>query len=123
MPASKLFTIKCRNETGIPFARWRKSRQIIERGGLTEEAILDLWDCLYLNPQEIAGLLTTVRANAVDPISFMLHAIPAYTGMRRGEVLRLTWIDVDLDNEYITARSRKQSRKRTETIRRIDLHP
>ena len=120
-PAVKLFPIKCGTDRD-PFRTLAEIKKIIERGGLTDEAILDLWDCLYLNPQEIGGLLTTVRANAVDPISFMLHAIPAYTGMRRGEVLRLTWVDVDLDSGYVTARSRKQSRTRTETIRRIDLH-
>ena len=74
-------------------------------------------------PRRLEGLLATVRDKAVNPISFILHAIPAYSGMRRGEVLRLTWIDLDLDNGYVTARSRKQSRTRTETIRRIDLHP
>jgi integrase len=43
--------------------------------------------------------------------------------MRRGEVLRLQWLDVDLDGGYVTARSRKQSRTRAETKRQIDLHP
>lgn len=121
-PASKLFTVKCGRDRD-PFRTLGEIQQIIERGGLTDEEIPNLWECLYLNPQEIATLLATVRANAADPISFMLHAIPAYTGMRRGEVLRLTWVDVDLDNGYVTARSRKQSRTKTETIRRIDLHP
>src|SRR4029077_9559385 len=36
---------------------------------------------------------------------------------------RLRWLDLDLDEEYLTARSRKQSRKKTETVRRIDMHP
>ena len=121
-PASKLFTIKFGRDRD-PFRTLAEVRQIIERGGLMEEEKLDLWECVYLSPAEIGGLLETVRANATDPMSFMLHAIPAYTGMRRGEVLRLTWVDVDLDSGYITARSRKQSRTRTETIRRIDLHP
>ena len=43
--------------------------------------------------------------------------------MRRGEVLRLRWLDVNLDDNYIIARSRKQSRSKKETVRRIDLHP
>lgn len=100
-PASKLFTIKCGRDRD-PFRTPDEIKQIIERGGMTEDKIMDLWECLYLNPQEIGELLATVRTNAVDSISFMLHAIPAYTGMRRGEVLRLTWIDVDLDNGYVS---------------------
>jgi integrase len=62
-----------------------------------------------------------VRANARVDYSFLLHAIPAYMGMRRGEVLRLRWIDVDLDEYYVYAVSRKQSRRKKETVRRIDL--
>ena len=45
------------------------------------------------------------------------------TGIRRGEILRLSWLDVDLENGSLCARSRKQSRTQTETVRRIDLHP
>lgn len=43
--------------------------------------------------------------------------------MRRGEVLRLTWGDVEFDRDAVVARSRKQSRQEAETARRIDLHP
>ena len=43
--------------------------------------------------------------------------------MRRGEVLRLRWSDVEFDQGHISARSRKQSRRTVETKRRIDLHP
>jgi integrase len=120
-PASRLFTIKFGRDRD-PFRTMDEIEQTIQRGGLSEEEGLAVWECLYLNPQEIGSLLKTVQANAADPISFILHAIPAYTGMRRGEVLRLTWLDVDIINGYVTARSRKQSRSRTETIRRIDLH-
>jgi integrase len=74
-------------------------------------------------PEEIGKLLTTVRANAQEDYATMLHAIPAYTGMRRGEMLRLRWLDVDLDEDFLYARSRKQSRTKSETVRRIDLHP
>lgn len=43
--------------------------------------------------------------------------------MRRGEVIRLPWSDVDLEGQLIRARSRKQSRRRRETVRTIDVHP
>jgi integrase len=105
-----------------PFRTVNEVNRIIQRGGLTNEEILDLWECLYLSPDDIGSLLATVRKNAKEDVSFFLHAIPAYTGMRRGEVLRLKWIDIDLDEGFITARSRKQSRTKSETARRIDLH-
>jgi integrase len=98
-------------------------KEIIERGGLSDEEVLGLWECLYLNPKEIAGLLATVRRNAQVDYSYLLHAIPAYTGMRRGEVLRFRWLDVSFTDNYITARSRKQSRRKKESTRQIDLHP
>jgi integrase len=121
-PAAGLERIKG-GEDRPPFRTVAEINRVIERGGLTEAEILDLWECLYLNPQEIGGLLAVVRANARVDYSFLLYAIRAYTGMRRGEVLKLRWIDVDLDEDFISARSRKQSRRKTETVRRIDLHP
>lgn len=95
----------------------------LERGELTDEEILACWDCLYLTFDEIGQLLTLVRSRMKVDVSYLLHAIPAYTGMRRGEVLRLRWDDLDFDRDNIVARSTKQSRKQTETQRDIDLHP
>ena len=121
-PATKLPVVKCGADRP-PFRTIEEINRIIKRGGLGEMEILDLWECLYLSPEEIASLLATVRSRAGEDFSFLLHAIPAYTGMRRGEVLRLRWLDVDLDEDYLCARSRKQSRSRREVTRRIDLHP
>jgi integrase len=121
-PAAGLAPIKGA-EDRPPFRTIAEIERIITRGGLTDGEVLGLWGCLYLSPAEIASLLTTVRANTRVDYAFLLHAIPAYSGMRRGEVLRLRWVDVDLDEGYLYARSRKQSRRKKETVRRIDLHP
>jgi integrase len=96
---------------------------ILDRGGLTPTEELDLWECIYLTPAEIAELLCLVRDRARAEESFLLHALPAYPGMRRGEVMRMVWSDIDLEGRLVRARSRKQSRRRAETIRAIDLHP
>ena len=121
-PAADLPKLKAEGERP-PFRTLAEVQAIIGRGGLTPAAELDLWECIFLDPGEIAGLLALVRGRAREPESFLLHAVPAYTGMRRGEVMRLTWADVDLDGRLVRARSRKQSRRRAETVRAIDLHP
>ena len=121
-PASSLGPIKGEVELA-PFRTISEIEAIMSRGGLSDAEILKLWDCLYLTPAEIADLLQTIRERSDTDYGFLLHALPAYTGMRRGEVLRLRWSDVESSQGYIIARSLKQSRRAVETKRRIELHP
>jgi len=121
-PAAALTRVKSGGDLP-PFRTAAEITEVIARGGLSPAEEWALWDCLYLTPAEIAGVLALVRARARHPVSFILHAVPAYTGMRRGEVLRLRWADIEFDRDGIWARSRKQSRQAVETKRRIDLHP
>lgn len=106
-----------------PFRTVGEVDDLLLRGGLTDTQALDIWDCVYLSVTEIRELLAMVLERALDPLSYFLHAIPAYTGMRRGEIIRLQWLDIDMARGYIVARSRKQSRTKSETKRHIDLHP
>lgn len=107
-----------------PFRTMEEIEAIVKRGGIGDErAIARLWERLFLSPSQIADLLRVVRNNAAQTGSWQLHAVTAYTGMRRGEVLRLRWVDVSFEERALTAYSRKQSRRRKETSRRIDVHP
>ena len=122
-PAAKAAPIPCGDD--LPKFRTKTEIEAIIERGETEEGDEQrgLWERLFLDPKEIGDLLRLVRQHQVEEESFLLHAIPAYTGMRRGEVLRARWLDVDLDGGHITAHSRKQSRKQRMTSREIDLHP
>ncbi|WZP00369.1 site-specific integrase [Isosphaeraceae bacterium EP7] len=121
-PASDLAPIKEHAE--LPrFRTIAEIERMQSRGGLSAAESAGLWDCLYLAPGEIGGLLRSVNERAEADFAHLLHAIPAYTGMRRGEVLRLRWEDVELDRRQVVARSLKQSRRTVSTARRIDLHP
>ena len=95
---------------------------IVQRGELDPQRLATLWDCLYLEPAEVAGLLRLARERASEDVAPLMHLLPAYTGMRRGEILRLQWLDVDLEAGIITARSRKQSNQDEETSRDIEMH-
>jgi integrase len=119
--------------TGLPLAKIEEDRPpfrtleeiegIIKRGEIDEAEVEGIWECLYLNPQEIGEILGLVNMRAKEDFIHPMFAIVAYTGMRRGEMLRFRWLDVDLQRKVVTARSRKQSRQRKVTAREIDMHP
>jgi integrase len=121
-PAAQLTRVKSAGDLPA-FRTYEEIEAVVARGGLTPREVLSLWDSLYLSPAQVAELLATVRERSVYDVSAILHAIPAYTGMRRGEILRLRWADVEFDQDAIIARSKKQSHQVVETARRIDLHP
>lgn len=120
-PAMGLDPIKSDTDSP-PFRTKSEIEAIVDQGGLSPKEIKDRWRWLYLCPNEIAELLQLVRTRSLDKRSFMLHAIAAYTGMRRNEILKLKWEDIDFASGFILARSLKQSRKKKETLRRIELH-
>lgn len=121
-PANDLIPIKSSVDPSS-FRTVAEIQAIHARGGLSKQEAWALWDCLYLGSEEIADILALVRERGKWDVSFMLHAIPAYSGMRRGEMLRLKWPDIEFDQNSLVARSRKQSRFLEETIRHIDMHP
>jgi integrase len=121
-PAADLIKIKGSGDRKKKFRTTAMIEAIAQRGGLSSEELAALWDCLYLEPWEIAGILRLVRERGTEDFSHLLHVLPAYTGMRRGEILHLQWQDVDLETGIITARSRKQSSQDEETSRDIDVH-
>jgi integrase len=122
-PASDLPKIKGGGDRKGKFRTITEIEAIVQRGELNPEQQAALWDCLYLEPVEIDGVLRLVRERADEDFSHLLHVLPAFTAIRRGELLRLRWQDVDLKAGIITARSRKQSNQEEETSRDIDMHP
>lgn len=84
----------------------------------TSDTTSQLWESLFLDVDQIAevvGYLSGWLKVAV--------AIAAYTGARRGEILRLTVADVDMINGYLRLASAKQSRKKKLVYRSVDLSP
>jgi len=61
----------------------------------------------YLNPTEIAELIDLARDTWLYPILVLL----AHTGVRRGEIVKLEWADVDFERRTLYVASQKQSRR------------
>ena len=122
-PADELRTVQAGDDKGA-FRTLAEVEEIVARGGLDDVAACTLWEGLFLTPVEIADVLTTVQEKADADFVHPMFALTAYTGMRRGEIIRrLRWADVDFRTHTITARSQKQSRQQRETSRSIAMHP
>jgi integrase len=121
-PAAGLPVIKADRDRPR-FRTLEEIEAMLTQGGLDDAQITEIWECLYLTPVEIGEILALVKQQSNPDYVLPMFALIAYAGMRRGEMLRLRWLDVDFRQKLITARSLKQSRQKRETSRDIDMHP
>jgi integrase len=101
-----------------PFMTWAEIKRAISHGGNAGE----LWDCLYLLPDELAQLLEYVKQNADHGWIYPMFCMAAYTGARRSEMLRAKVTDVDLHGRTILIHEKKRT-KTQRTTRRVPMSP
>ncbi len=104
-----------------PFMTRTEIERIINRGGLNQTEIDQLWDAMYLTIQEVHEVLELVKGRARYPFIYPMLAFVAYTGVRRSEMIRVMIDDFDLANGTVLIRERKRSRLRSTTFRRVEL--
>jgi integrase len=105
-----------------PFRTWAEIERRVAAGGLSEEEVADLWDCLYLTRPQVDELLAHVKAHAAYGWVYPMFCFAAHTGARRSEMLRLQVGDLDFDTGTAVLHEKKRARGRR-TTRRVPLTP
>ncbi len=102
-----------------PFQTWQEIESKI--GLVTKDSEKkELWDSLYLTLPDIEELLKHVCKAAMHGFVYPMFCFAAYTGARRGEMMRLRWQDIDFVSESAMLREKKRAKGR-ETSRRVPL--
>jgi integrase len=101
-----------------PFMTWAEVERRVKQGGDAGE----LWECLYLDTDQIAELLGFARAKKAAAWVYAMVATAAHTGARRSELMRMRVEDVDLSQGVLTIREKKRARG-TRTTRRVPISP
>ena len=110
------------------FQTWEQIDRQIERGGLSDNEIADLWDCLFLDLGRIKEFLDFARLKPGLPgwVYPALVAV-AHTGCRRGEMMRSVVDDWDIGPDGQTPmvqwREKKRDRSKKFTFRQVPVTP
>jgi integrase len=105
-----------------PFQTWKEIQKTIERGGLTDQEVEALWDCLFLNEKEVLELLGYVKKKAAYPFIYPMFAFAAFTGARRSEIIRSEISDFNFDGKHVVLREKKRKRAVRESYRQVQLN-
>lgn len=107
------------------FETWEQIEARVARGGLSEEQIAELWDCLFLRSIEVADFLKHVReaSNELPRFTFIYPALCLcwYTGARRSEMFRCQ-VD-DIAHNAINLREKKRDTDYEFSYRSIPIVP
>ena len=116
MPFPSKGLVYPKTDEKLPFMTWEEIERRVKAGGDAEE----LWECLYLRPEQTAELLLYVKAKKAPHFVYPMILAAAHTGARRSELIRATLQDVDLENSVITINEKKRARG-TRTTRRVPI--
>ena len=83
----------------VPFKPWPKALMLPEPGGRVR----------FLSGKEITALLKAAEA---DPVMKTAITMSIGCGLRQGELLRLTWADIDLGKQQLTVHLSKTGKRR-----------
>jgi integrase len=111
---------KSRQKT--PFMSWAQIEKEIARGGLSEEEVLDLWDCLWLDKPQVNECLDHVEKRAGAAFLYPMVCFAAYTGARRSELCRSQISDWKFDSGTVQIRQKKRDKDKTFTYRDVPIH-
>lgn len=106
-----------------PFQTWEQIEQQIARGGLCAAQQKELWDCLFLNLDEIGDCLEHIRAHAALPFIYPMFVFVAHTGARRSELARSLIDDFDFKARRVRLREKKKDRSKEITFRFVPVSP
>lgn len=106
-----------------PFKTWSEIEAAVNRGGLDDRQIEELWDCLFLNEEQVVELIEFVAKNAEHDFILPLFAIPAFTGARRSEAVRAQVDDFSLNGGPCFIREKKRKHDRSLSFRQVPMLP
>jgi len=106
-----------------PFQTWDQITRKIERGGLTADQKSALWESLWLDQAQTVDCLAWAKDHSRHGFVYPMFAFAAYTGARRGEMIRSERDDWDFDGGVVTIRQTKADKSKSFTRRSAPIHP
>ncbi len=104
-----------------PFRTSAEIARIVDRSQLSETQETELWDCLFLDSDQIEKLLDEVQRLELLPFIYPMFLMTAHTGARRSEIVRSQLDDLDFGSGTIVIREKKRSRKMSLSFRRVPM--
>lgn len=104
-----------------PFMTLTEIQRRIDRGGLSDDEVTELWACLFLSTDEVEQLLQDVGLSARHDHIFPMFLFAAHTGARRSEIMRSQIDDFDFELRVVHIREKKRSRSQSTTFRQVPM--
>ncbi len=103
-----------------PFQTWEEIERKIARGGLSQHEQEEMWECLFLDLDQVKDVLNYVRDHAQERWIYHALLFVAHTGARRSEMIRSHVEDFDWDEGIVRIREYKRKRS-TMTYRNVPM--